>query len=260
MRSQITPDLYQTSTSLPACHLSHLHPTIQTEPNRPHPNSKPNRTTEPPNNRQPPNRLRREGRVRELLSLGRKGFAPQLLSYLSSYPSLLWLAQAAGSQWSDAAATLLVAAQAVQVGGCGVMVVLQFNRLCLDQLANQTDTPPHPQDSCPTRRTLMSLAKLAAHAASPSLDAWDARHPYRPLGHQPSGKGHQPSGPQRDSEGQRDSVKRRAEGELQALAAQEALGLGDRPRGADELVAVVSACGEGGTIRPGSYPGSYASV
>ena len=53
--------------------------------------------------------------MRELMRLGRQGFAPQLLSYLAAYPSLLWLAQAAGGQWGDAAETLLVAARAAQV-------------------------------------------------------------------------------------------------------------------------------------------------
>ncbi|KIZ06100.1 hypothetical protein MNEG_1855 [Monoraphidium neglectum] len=60
-------------------------------------------------------RLRSEGRVRELLQLGRKGFAPQLLSYLAAHPHLLWLAQAGAGRWGDAAGALLAAAQSVQV-------------------------------------------------------------------------------------------------------------------------------------------------
>lgn len=55
--------------------------------------------------------------MRELLQLGRQGFAPHLLGYLAAHPNLLWMAQAEGGKWGDAAATLLVAAQGVKVCG-----------------------------------------------------------------------------------------------------------------------------------------------
>jgi hypothetical protein len=87
---------------------------------------------------------------------------------------------------------------------------------------------------------MMSLAKLAAHASSPALDAYDARaHAGRPLPGAVQGQ----SGPGlADAARARDQAGRRAEGELRALAAQEALGLGwddERPRGPEELVALV---------------------
>jgi len=77
---------------------------------------------------------------------------------------------------------------------------------------------------------MMALSKLAAHAASPALDAYDALHPA-------------PGAGQRDASASRDAVKRRAEGELQALLVQEELGWGEGEggaRGAQELAAAVS--------------------
>jgi hypothetical protein len=108
--------------------------------------------------------------VRQLLRLGRKGFAPQLLAYLSAYPPLLWLAQAAGGQWDDAAATLLVAAQGVQVraaragAGSGRTPVVQ-DAACSHQPAG-AHPPPCSVPFSPPRSRPAPLRTRAPSAAA----------------------------------------------------------------------------------------------
>jgi hypothetical protein len=50
--------------------------------------------------------------VRDLLQLGREGFTPQLQSYLSDCPQLLWMSQVQAKQYSAATASLSSAAAA----------------------------------------------------------------------------------------------------------------------------------------------------
>jgi hypothetical protein len=90
---------------------------------------------------------------------------------------------------------------------------------------------------------MMALAKLAAHAASPAPDAFDARNPRRAHAHArraPAAAASDRRRPRRaDDDGGggdvqgADDVKRRAEGDLQVLRAQEELGLGPAPGGED---------------------------